>query len=111
MGLFDRLRAGRDPTPAPQAPPSVASTLTVTAHLFSGDDDLEIVGEASYQDALWAICRGTEGDRIRHQIVAVLVPSRRTRMIPTPLPYTSTVTSSATSPENSPSSTDQACSR
>jgi hypothetical protein len=46
----------------------------VTAQLFGGDDDLEIVGEASYQDALWAICRGVEGDRIRHQIVAVLVP-------------------------------------
>lgn len=71
MGLFDRLRAGRAPTAAqPAAPPSI----TVAVQLFGGDDDLEIVGEASYQEALWTICRGAEGDRIRHQIVAVLVP-------------------------------------
>ncbi len=48
--------------------------MTVAAQLFGGGDDLEIVGEASYQDALWTICRGAEGDRIRHQVVAVLVP-------------------------------------
>lgn len=74
MGLFDRLRAARAPTAAQAAAPSSATTVTVAAHLFGGDDDLEIVGEASYQDALWTICRGAEGDRIRHQIVAVLVP-------------------------------------
>jgi hypothetical protein len=72
MGLFDRLRAARDPIAAqPAAPPP---PTTVTAQLFGGDDDLEIVGEASYQDALWAICRGAEGDRIRHPVIAVLVP-------------------------------------
>jgi hypothetical protein len=42
--------------------------------LFDGDEDLEIVGEASYQDALWSICGGTEGDRVRHPVIAVLVP-------------------------------------
>jgi HIRAN domain len=73
MGLFDRLRAVRDPTRT-RAAPSPATTLTVTARLFGGDDDLEIVGEASYQDALWTICQGTEGDRIRYQVVAILVP-------------------------------------
>jgi hypothetical protein len=46
----------------------------VSAHLHRGDEDLEIVGEASYQAALWAICGGTTGDRIRHGVVAVLVP-------------------------------------
>jgi hypothetical protein len=35
MGLFDRLRA------AQPAAPSSATTVTVTAHLFDGDDDLE----------------------------------------------------------------------
>lgn len=74
MGLFDRLRAARAATSAPPAPSPSATAVTVTAQLFGGDDDLEIVGEASYQDALWTICRGAEGDRIRHQIVAVLVP-------------------------------------
>lgn len=72
MGLFDRLRAASAPTAT--GPPSPPSATTVTAQLYSGDDDLEIVGEASYQDALWTICRGAEGDRVRHQVVAVLVP-------------------------------------
>jgi len=74
MGLLDRLRAsgGR----VAEEPPNRErpQTVTVSAHLFSGDEDLEIVGEASYQDALWAICGGAQGDRVRHQIVAVLVP-------------------------------------
>ena len=46
----------------------------MTARLLDGDDDLEIVGEASYQDALWALCGGSPGDDVRHGIVAVLVP-------------------------------------
>ena len=33
-----------------------------------------MVGEASYQDALWALCGGQLGDRIRNDITAVLVP-------------------------------------
>jgi HIRAN domain len=42
--------------------------------LHGGNEDLEVVGEASYQDALWSLCGGTLGDRIRHDIVAVLIP-------------------------------------
>jgi hypothetical protein len=42
--------------------------------LHEGHDDLEVVGEASYQDALWLICGGSKGDRLRHEVVAVLVP-------------------------------------
>ncbi|MGH9214033.1 MAG: HIRAN domain-containing protein [Acidimicrobiales bacterium] len=48
--------------------------MAVSAHLFGGDEDLEIVGEASYQDALWTICRGSLGDQVRHRVVAVVVP-------------------------------------
>lgn len=77
MGLFDRLkairesaRAGLGASPVPQATP-------VSAHLHAGDDDLEIVGEASYQDALWAVCGGSIGEPIRHSVVAVLVPEPR----------------------------------
>ena len=69
MGLLDRLRRASEQA---VAPPRQATT--VEAHLFGGEDDLEIVGEASYQRALWAICRSVEGERVRHQIVAVLVP-------------------------------------
>ncbi|HEV7652773.1 MAG TPA: HIRAN domain-containing protein [Actinophytocola sp.] len=46
----------------------------MTTRLLEGDDNLEIVGEASYQDALWTVCGGSPGDEIRHDIVAVLVP-------------------------------------
>src|SRR5512132_2873061 len=72
MGLLDRLRHDRSST-TPEQPTESPAAMTVTAQLFSGDD-LEIVGEASYQNALWSICGGVEGDQIRHQIVAVLVP-------------------------------------
>jgi hypothetical protein len=43
-------------------------------------DDLD-VGDASYQWALWSICGGTEGDRVRHQIVAVFVPQPQSARI------------------------------
>jgi hypothetical protein len=73
MGLFDRLKAVRRSVTLDRDTGSSALE-SVSAHLFPGDDDLEVVGEASYQDALWALCGGTPGDRIRHKIVAVLVP-------------------------------------
>jgi len=73
MGLFDRLRdVRRSGTEKRQTEPSALTT--VSAYLFGGDDDLEVVGEAGYQEALWALCGGSKGDRIRHKIVAVLVP-------------------------------------
>jgi hypothetical protein len=42
--------------------------------LLGGRDDLEVVGELAYQTALWRLCGGTVGERIRCGIVAVLVP-------------------------------------
>jgi hypothetical protein len=42
--------------------------------LLGGEDDLEVVGELAYQSALWRLCGGTVGDRVRCDIVAVLVP-------------------------------------
>ena len=74
MGLFDRLKAARKPVATEPETRSRVPATTVSAYLFSGDDDLEIVGEASYQEALWALCGGSKGDRIRHKIVAVRVP-------------------------------------
>ncbi|HVK20736.1 MAG TPA: HIRAN domain-containing protein [Actinokineospora sp.] len=44
------------------------------AALRRGDEDLEVVGESDYQVELRAICGASAGDRVRHQVVAVLVP-------------------------------------
>jgi hypothetical protein len=74
MGLFDRLKAWRTSSNGSRGGRSSASQRTVTALLHGGDEDLEVVGEASYQDALWALCGGQLGDRIRSDITAVLVP-------------------------------------
>lgn len=74
MGLLDRLRAARNSVTAGPESRTPAPAATVAAYLHGGDDDLEVVGEASYQDALWALCAGTQGDRIRSKIIAVLVP-------------------------------------
>lgn len=72
MGLLDRLRGGR--ASAAPAPAQVQAGQSVSAVLLGGQDDLEVVGESFYQDALWRLCCGTVGDRVRFGIVAVLVP-------------------------------------
>lgn len=68
MGLLDRLKGRREPVALAQDGPSVS------AFLLGGQDDLEVVGESAHQDALWGLCRGTVGERVRFGIVAVLVP-------------------------------------
>jgi hypothetical protein len=69
MGLLDRLRATRRPTQADSP-----SLMRVTAVLYGGSEDLEVVGEASYQDTLWRLCNRSEGERVRHDVTAILVP-------------------------------------
>lgn len=69
MGLLDRLRGRRE-----SSVPARAETSAVSVSLLGGQDDLEVVGELAYQDALWGLSGGTVGDRIRRHIVAVLVP-------------------------------------
>lgn len=69
MGLFDRLRAAQ-----PKRIYHGSGTPHLPARLFEGDEDLEVVGEASYQDALWLICGGVTGERVRREVVATLVP-------------------------------------
>jgi hypothetical protein len=72
MSFLRRLRASSNTEPGrvgerrPQAP--------VPTHLLGGDEDLEIVGESNYQDALWRICGGRPGSRVQYQVVALLVP-------------------------------------
>jgi hypothetical protein len=69
MGLLDRLRGRRGASVSARIERPAVSVV-----LLSGQDDLEVVGELAYQDALWRLCGGTTGDRIRCDIVAVLVP-------------------------------------
>jgi len=69
MGLLDRLRGGRG-----SSVPSRPEAAVVSVFLRGGQDDLEVVGELAYQDALWRFSGGTVGDKIRRHIVAVLVP-------------------------------------
>jgi hypothetical protein len=68
-GLLNRLRGGRKSSVPARVEPTAASVC-----LLDGQDDLEVVGELAYQAALWRLCGGTVGDKVRHDIVAVLVP-------------------------------------
>jgi len=74
MGLLDRLRSGRGSSLSASAEPPA-----ISVSLLDGRDDLEVVGELAYQAALWRLCGGTVGERIRCGIVAVLVPEPTNR--------------------------------
>src|SRR5215472_4809177 len=70
MGLLDRLKSRRREVSVSTRHEATA----VSVSLLGGQDDLEAVGELAYRDALWRLSGGILGDRIRRQIVAVLVP-------------------------------------
>ncbi len=74
MGLFRRLRAAGNSSTDESAIDRSAAQASISVRFFGRDEDLEIVGEASYQNALWSICGGSPGDRVRYRVVAVLVP-------------------------------------
>jgi HIRAN domain len=69
VGFLDRMKTARESLVFGQPQPADA-----TAHVLGGNDDLEVVGELAYQAVLWRLCGGVSGDRIRCDIVAVLVP-------------------------------------
>jgi hypothetical protein len=69
VGLLDRIRESSD-----SRRPTAPRRRRVSAHLLSGHDDLEVVGESFYQNALWQLSGGAVGDKIRCDTVAVLVP-------------------------------------
>ena len=69
MSLLDRIREASDSRRA-----AAPQRRSVSAHLLTGRDDLEVVGELSYQGALWQLSGGAVGDKIRCDTVAVLVP-------------------------------------
>src|SRR4051812_45784039 len=70
MGLFDRLKGKQ----APQPPPAATNRIAVSANLYSGSQDLDVVGESNYQEALWSLCGSSPGEQVRHEVIAVLVP-------------------------------------
>lgn len=74
MGFLDRFKSARQQDAPRSVAPTRPAVETVSAHLHVGNEDLEIVGEAHYQDALWAICGSRQSERVRHAVVAVLVP-------------------------------------
>ncbi|MGH3072073.1 MAG: hypothetical protein ACRDNB_07360 [Gaiellaceae bacterium] len=51
-----------------------ASTRSIEATLYTGDETLEVVGESNYQEALWKIVGGRRLERVRHDVAAVLLP-------------------------------------
>lgn len=76
MGLLARLWR-KAQLPVIEHEPSVPKqreAWTVPASILDGREDLEVVGESHYQDALWRLCSGTLGDEVRCDIIAVLVP-------------------------------------
>jgi HIRAN domain-containing protein len=57
----------------PPAPPAGAVPV-LEWRLHEGYEDLEVVGEASYQNALWRLCGRALGEQVRHDVIAVLIP-------------------------------------
>jgi hypothetical protein len=51
-----------------------ASTSSIEATLYTGDETLEVVGESNYQETLWKIVGGRRRERVRHDVAAVLLP-------------------------------------
>src|SRR5215470_5899682 len=44
------------------------------AALYEGDETLDVVGESHHQEDLWAIVGGRRNDRVREDVVAILLP-------------------------------------
>lgn len=74
MGIFDKFRK-REATTAPTSSGPFDDTATeVAAILFSGSDDLEVVGESYRQTELWALVGGVSTERVRQKAIAFLIP-------------------------------------
>lgn len=75
MGLFDRFRK-RDEVQTAQSDsrPFAAGTTEVTTIVFTGTEDLEVVGESYRQTELWVLAGGVTTERVRKDIVAFLIP-------------------------------------
>ena len=76
MTLFDRIfRRARpiEPLPSPSIE-HVRSAGPRDRFLLEGHETLEVVGESHYQDALWRLVGGNNGERVRYDVQAVLEP-------------------------------------
>lgn len=74
MGFIEHLKQALDPSRSAQRNQPQENIDTTSFYRSDGADELEVVGEASYQSALWRLSHGSLGDRIRCDIVAVLTP-------------------------------------
>ena len=80
MGFLRRLLGGGEQQPdrhsghSPEQRPGWTRD-GMEVQLYEGREDLEIVGEASYQDSLWRVVgdRSSPNDRVRMEVYAVLV--------------------------------------
>jgi hypothetical protein len=81
--------------------------------LYDGREDLEVVGEASYQENLWRVVggHGASNDRVRLEVYAVLVAETDNPMTPTPCRCGSRGSGSATYPVRMLDDTGPVCSR
>lgn len=66
MGLLKKVFGSATPTGPPQRPPS---PVEVTVSLFEGDEQLSVVGESNYQEALWKVVKD-----IGYEVPAILQP-------------------------------------
>jgi hypothetical protein len=80
MGFLRKLLGGGEQQPGRQSgydPEQRPSWMRdgMEVQLYEGREDLEVVGEASYQDNLWRIVGGTSSpnDRVRVEVYGVLV--------------------------------------
>ncbi len=80
MGLFDRFKKNGSAKIGGQGP--FAGLTEVQAELLEGKADLDVVGESFYQEALWAVIGGVTRERVRRDIVAMLVPEPQNQYDP-----------------------------
>jgi hypothetical protein len=77
MGVLRRL-FGQDPNRSPTGSRSTLRTWSDSVadfdrHLvYSGQHDLEIVGESNYQDSLWRVVGGQTAERVRVNVHAIV---------------------------------------
>src|SRR4051794_1775474 len=68
MGFLDRM-LGRTIEPAP-----IRVESRAPVNVLGGSETLEVVGESFHQDDLWLLVGGFTPDRVRCDVVAMLVP-------------------------------------